>query len=298
MFALFEACGYLESGVDAAMAVVENTKQPRVKSDAKDVLSDVDDLLDRYSSSDGAKDLFEGRLSTKEVTAYVTLEPCCHYGKTPPCAMSLLQAGISRVIIGFRDPNPRVDGGGVLVLKDGGVEVKIMSPDKTFAKGRLEVANAVACANIVSAFAKRISPKSCDEAALVDYDKSINGAKRSLLRTVAGRRKREGVMKEVAWPSSYPSIDVSDESIDLAEAVEDLPIHHSWLERVDNALWDDELILLRLNSAIQKKKGVKFLGQRIANELGAHVAQVVGHTTLLYRPGAPPILELDAEIDP
>ncbi len=56
-------------------------------------------------------------------TAYVTLEPCCHHGRTPPCTDALIQAGIARVVIGVRDPNPRVDGGGVAILRAAGIEV-------------------------------------------------------------------------------------------------------------------------------------------------------------------------------
>lgn len=56
-------------------------------------------------------------------TAYVTLEPCCHHGRTPPCTDALLRAGIARVVVGVRDPNPRVDGGGLRMLQDQGVEV-------------------------------------------------------------------------------------------------------------------------------------------------------------------------------
>lgn len=56
-------------------------------------------------------------------TAYVTLEPCCHHGRTPPCADALIAAGVRRVCYAIRDPNPRVDGGGVQRLADAGIEV-------------------------------------------------------------------------------------------------------------------------------------------------------------------------------
>ncbi|HJW08517.1 MAG TPA: bifunctional diaminohydroxyphosphoribosylaminopyrimidine deaminase/5-amino-6-(5-phosphoribosylamino)uracil reductase RibD, partial [Holophagaceae bacterium] len=60
---------------------------------------------------------------TRGATAYVTLEPCCHHGRTPPCTEALIQAGIARVVIGVRDPNPRVDGGGLAILRAHGVTV-------------------------------------------------------------------------------------------------------------------------------------------------------------------------------
>lgn len=56
-------------------------------------------------------------------TAYVTLEPCCHSGRTPPCADALVAAGVSRVVYAVRDPNPRVNGGGAARLAAAAVEV-------------------------------------------------------------------------------------------------------------------------------------------------------------------------------
>lgn len=56
-------------------------------------------------------------------TAYVTLEPCAHYGRTPPCANGLVEAGITRVVIACSDPNPLVAGKGVHILKNAGIEV-------------------------------------------------------------------------------------------------------------------------------------------------------------------------------
>ena len=56
-------------------------------------------------------------------TAYVTLEPCCHHGRTPPCSNLLIERGIKKVFIGSRDPNPLVSGKGVKQLRTAGVEV-------------------------------------------------------------------------------------------------------------------------------------------------------------------------------
>lgn len=61
--------------------------------------------------------------NARGATLYVTLEPCNHQGKTAPCVDAILAAGIARVVIGCRDPNPNVRGGGIERLKDAGVEV-------------------------------------------------------------------------------------------------------------------------------------------------------------------------------
>lgn len=58
-------------------------------------------------------------------TMYVTLEPCSHYGKTPPCADKIIEKKISKVVIGVLDPNPLVAGKGVKKLKNAGIEVKV-----------------------------------------------------------------------------------------------------------------------------------------------------------------------------
>ena len=61
--------------------------------------------------------------SAQDATLYVTLEPCCHYGKTPPCTEAIIQHGIARVVVGSRDSNPRVNGGGVRILREAGIQV-------------------------------------------------------------------------------------------------------------------------------------------------------------------------------
>lgn len=58
-------------------------------------------------------------------TAYVTLEPCCHHGKTPPCTKSLIFAGVARVVVAMEDPFPAVDGGGLKELRDAGIACEV-----------------------------------------------------------------------------------------------------------------------------------------------------------------------------
>src|SRR6195952_3081553 len=60
----------------------------------------------------------------KGATAYVTLEPCCHWGRSPPCADALIAAGISRVVVAATDPDRRVNGQGLAKLRDAGLEVE------------------------------------------------------------------------------------------------------------------------------------------------------------------------------
>jgi len=262
VFALLQAAGHLEDGVEAAKTVVQQGNPELFKR--------VQELTDLYLA-DPSK-LLEDSLPAGS-TAYVTLEPCCHHGRTPPCAASLVLAKVDRVVVGFRDPNPRVDGGGYAVLQEAGIEVV-----------QAEGASQSACQELTANFVKRITPRD------LNYDETMNGAKRRALRALCGRQKAENTLTEVSWGGPSVGKDVDN----LEEAVAQLPLKSSWMEATDELLWQHELVLLRLNKAVAKKKGAKILGERIAQQLDAHVAQVMGHTALLYRPSIPPVIDLDA----
>jgi diaminohydroxyphosphoribosylaminopyrimidine deaminase/5-amino-6-(5-phosphoribosylamino)uracil reductase len=63
--------------------------------------------------------------AARGATMLVTLEPCCHHGKTPPCVDAVVNSGITRVIVAQRDPFPKVDGGGIRILQKAGIEVEV-----------------------------------------------------------------------------------------------------------------------------------------------------------------------------
>jgi diaminohydroxyphosphoribosylaminopyrimidine deaminase/5-amino-6-(5-phosphoribosylamino)uracil reductase len=262
IFALLEATGHVEDGVAAAKSVIAGEQDESLRT-----------LMGTYSQENGPQELFGGAFESSPVTAYVTLEPCCHYGQTPPCAVTFSLSKIDRVVVGFRDPNPRVDGGGVKLLQEAGVSVDMAEGDTNDK-----------CASIVDYFVKRITPKSYEDFSW------INGAMRRAIRKIAGTQKAEDSMAQMNWTGKTKA--TNEESVDK------LDLDAFWMNRVDEMLWKDEIVNLRLNKAVGKKKLAKRLGERVAQELGAHVAQTVGHTALLYRPGVPPVLDLYKMIEP
>ena len=286
VFALLEAAGHVESGVDAAQAIVDFYNNNSDKSKQKNnndndekqqlLVTKVQQLSDRYSSPGGPEALFADCLMNltaatssnsadpdTTTTAYVTLEPCCHYGRTPPCAVALQLAKVDRVVVGFRDPNPRVDGGGVQLLQTAGIPVQMLS-------GMEQDNNAIVpqrCAALVTNFVKRITPRNDT----VAWQDAMIGKHRMALRAHANRLQSLGQLEIRSWNRPQgPGVTVDE---NMAEAIAALPLQPEWMEQLDDALWKSELILLRLSNAVAKRKGVKLLGNRIAEQLQAHVAQ-------------------------
>jgi len=78
-----------------------------------------------HAEREAIKDALRRGFSIEGSTMYVTLEPCCHYGRTPPCTEAIIDSRIKRVVIATLDPNPEVAGKGVEILKSKGIDVKI-----------------------------------------------------------------------------------------------------------------------------------------------------------------------------
>lgn len=72
-------------------------------------------------------------------TAYVTLEPCSHHGRTPPCCDALIAAGVARVVVAASDPNPLVGGQGLARLRAAGIAVEVLPPEHEVARGAREL---------------------------------------------------------------------------------------------------------------------------------------------------------------
>ena len=80
----------------------------------------------KHAEINALEDLNNNNISEAELrqlTLYCTLEPCCHHGKTGPCTDAIIKSGIKKVVIGIKDPNPKVSGSGIKQLEDSGIEV-------------------------------------------------------------------------------------------------------------------------------------------------------------------------------
>ena len=80
-----------------------------------------------HAEVDALKQLDASDPRLAEATAYVSLEPCNHHGRTPPCTELLIQRGIPRVVVGMQDPDPRVAGSGIDRLRGAGIEVVVLN---------------------------------------------------------------------------------------------------------------------------------------------------------------------------
>ena len=108
------ACGYLQITHGHGKAA-GRTKQGRIIGEG---------WHRKYGDLHAERDaLASCRESPAGATMYVTLEPCCHYGKQPPCVDAIIEAGIRRVVVGSDDPNPLVNGRGIAILKGHGIDV-------------------------------------------------------------------------------------------------------------------------------------------------------------------------------
>ncbi len=83
-----------------------------------------DHLGDLHAEQAAIADAEANGIPTQGATAYVTLEPCNHHGRTPPCTEALLWAGVGKVVIAAEDANPTVRGGGVDYLRNAGIDVR------------------------------------------------------------------------------------------------------------------------------------------------------------------------------
>src|SRR3954453_19918595 len=72
--------------------------------------------------------------AARGATLYVSLEPCCHEGKTPPCTDAIVESGIARVVVASDDPSEKANGRGLGILRDEGVEVTVVPADDEIAR--------------------------------------------------------------------------------------------------------------------------------------------------------------------
>lgn len=78
-----------------------------------------------HAEREAIKNMAERGENGEGATLYVTLEPCCHYGKTPPCTEAIIESKISRVVVAQRDPNPLVSGKGIEILSGAGIDISV-----------------------------------------------------------------------------------------------------------------------------------------------------------------------------
>ncbi|WP_407332401.1 bifunctional diaminohydroxyphosphoribosylaminopyrimidine deaminase/5-amino-6-(5-phosphoribosylamino)uracil reductase RibD [Enterovibrio sp. 27052020O] len=127
MFSIFDSDMMLRAIALAKRGVYTTAPNPNVGC----VITQDDDIVGEgfhFRAGEPHAEVYALRAAgekAKGATAYVTLEPCSHHGRTPPCADALIAAGVSRVVCAMVDPNPKVAGRGVQRMRDAGIQVDV-----------------------------------------------------------------------------------------------------------------------------------------------------------------------------
>jgi diaminohydroxyphosphoribosylaminopyrimidine deaminase/5-amino-6-(5-phosphoribosylamino)uracil reductase len=256
VFALFEAAKLVASGIDAASAVASGFADDFGGAYTEQKMTE---LKDTYVK-EGATMFLACAVGA---TAYVTLEPCSHVGRTPPCCVALKTSGVSRVVVGTRDPNPVVNGGGIQYLVDAGLDVSVAESKESEA--------------VTRTFGKRM--KRVAALAAAGGRAPLSGAQVRELRAAAGRLKKENRLATVQL-GDLAKQDGGDGSYAFKP---------QWLNIVDVKLWSNELVLVTCdNAVVGNKKDCEAVGDAICKVVDdCVVAQVIGRTILLHRPSLP-----------
>ncbi len=151
-------------------------------------------------------------------TVYVTLEPCSHFGRTPPCAEALVKAGVKRVVVAMSDPNPQVAGKGIAALRAAGIEVT---------EGVLQAEAAVLNPGFISRFTRGRPFVRCKLAMSLDGRTAMASGESKWITSAAARRdvqrlraRSDAIMTGIGTMlADDPQLDVRPEGIDELHVV-------------------------------------------------------------------------------
>jgi diaminohydroxyphosphoribosylaminopyrimidine deaminase/5-amino-6-(5-phosphoribosylamino)uracil reductase len=168
-------------------------------------------------------------------TAYVTLEPCCHHGRTPPCTEALIQAGVARVVYAMVDPNPLVSGQGSGQLRAAGIEVQA---------GPLEAAARALNPGFIKRMEHGLPYCRCKLAASLDGRTAMASGESRWITSEAARRDVQRLRaRHSAIVTGVATLLVDDPSLNVRLAPEDLPglepgepLRQPWRVVVDSGL--------------------------------------------------------------